>query len=55
MKLKMKIISGLNKLPYIKGIYQQNINLKRDACFPPGHYYSTIVSIDDAKKRESEI
>ncbi len=55
MALKTKIISILNRLPYIKGLYEENMNLKKNSCYVPGHYYSTIISVDEIKKREDEI
>jgi len=53
--MKKTIKSIINRLPYIKGLYSQVQNLNKNTCFPPGHYYSSIVSIEDIKKRESEI
>jgi len=55
MNLKRNLISILNKLPYIRGVYQENINLKKNSAFPPGHYYSTIICIEDIKNRQNEI
>lgn len=54
--LMKKIIKNIiNKLPYIKGLFAQVQNLKKNACFPPGHFYSSIVSVEDIKKRASTI
>lgn len=55
MNLKEKTISILNKLPYIKSLYQDKITFEKNSCFPPGHYYSTIVSVDEIKERQEEI
>lgn len=41
----------LNKLPYVKTLYKQGIN----CCHPNGHFYSPVFSIEDVKKRKSEI
>ena len=41
----------MNQLPYVRGLYQQT----RNAAYPNGHFYSPVVSIDEVKKRESEI
>lgn len=41
----------LNQFPYVKTLYRISLNSR----FPAGHYYSTVVSIDDIKKRELEI
>ncbi len=55
MKVKKRVKnlfkSVLNQLPYIKTLYKISLNSR----FPAGHYYSTVVSIDDIKKREPEI
>ncbi len=48
---KGKIKEILNKLPYVKTLYKQSIN----CCYPNGHYYSPVFSIEDVKKREVEI
>ena len=53
--MKNKIKSLLNKLPYIKGLYLENKSLKKNTCYVPGHYYSTVISIDEIKGREEEI
>ena len=55
MTLKKSIISRLNRLPYIKTLYQENSNFKKNCCFPAGHYYSTIISVEDIQARETEI
>jgi predicted O-methyltransferase YrrM len=55
MKLKTKIfnkIKGqLNKLPYIKPLYQQS----QQCLFPNGHFYSPVFNIAEVKKREDQI
>lgn len=43
--------SILNKFPYVKTLHKISLNSR----FPAGHYYSTVVSINDIKKRELEI
>jgi predicted O-methyltransferase YrrM len=52
----------LNSLPYLRGLnYQiQDLQLKVDeynknSCFPPGHFYSPIVSVEKVKENEREI
>ena len=55
MSLKKKIISILNKAPYIRGLYNESQHFKSNSCFPPGHFYSPIISVDDIRKRENEI
>ncbi len=53
--MKKTIHKIVNKLPYIRGLYSQVQNLKKNACYPPGHFYSPIVSVEDIKNRESDI
>lgn len=49
----LKIITKklLNKLPYVNTLYKTSLN----CVWPAGHYYSTVVSIDDIRKRKNEI
>jgi predicted O-methyltransferase YrrM len=51
MKVKKTIKNLINKLPYVKTLYKQSLN----SCHPNGHFYSPVISIEDVKKRESEI
>lgn len=55
MSIKKKIIKPikkvLNKLPYVNTLYKQSLN----CCYPNGHYYSPVFSIEDVKNREAEI
>ena len=53
--VKHKIIELLNKIPYVNNLYHLNLKFQSNSCFPPGHYYSPIVSVEDLKKREAEI
>lgn len=55
MTIKESLIKIINKLPYIRGLYQESVLYKKNSIFPPGHYYSPIVLVDDIKKREDEI
>ena len=62
MILKNSLHSLTNKLPYVRGLQQQNkilsrekMNFDKNCCHPPGHYYSTIISVENIKKREFEI
>lgn len=55
MNLKRKLIAIFNKLPNTRGVLQDFVNLKKNSCFPPGHYYSTIICVEDIKKRQNEI
>lgn len=55
MKVKKRVKnlfkSLLNHLPYVKTLYKISLNSR----FPAGHYYSTVISIEEIKKRELEI
>lgn len=51
MKAKELVQSFINKLPYIRGLYEQSLN----SNYPNGHFYSPVFSIEDVKKREQEI
>ncbi len=55
MALKKSLTGLLNKLPYIKGLHQERENFRKNAAFAPGHYYSTIVAVDEIRRREKEI
>lgn len=55
MKVKKALKNLINKLPYIRELYQEGIRYKTNSCFPAGHFYSPIVSVDNIKKREIEI
>lgn len=53
--MKQVIKNSINKLPYIRTIYSQLNFYRKNSLYPPGHFYSPIVSIDNIKGRESEI
>jgi predicted O-methyltransferase YrrM len=55
MTIKYRIIRLAAKLPYVGRLFQEHLDFKRNSCFPPGHYYSPIISIDDIRMRENEI
>lgn len=55
MILKQKLKSILNKLPYVRSLYHENMTFKKYLLFPPGHFHSTIISVDDVKKRQDKI
>lgn len=50
-QIKNSIKKFVNTLPYVKVLYQQSLN----SCFPNGHFYSPVISIEDIKVRENEI
>lgn len=45
----------INLFDYIKRLYRKYFKFKRNSCYPPGHYYSPIVSVEDVKKQEFKI
>jgi predicted O-methyltransferase YrrM len=53
--MRKSVQKFLNGLPYIRGLYAHYRNYNQNSCFPPGHYYSPIVSVDEVKAREQEI
>lgn len=53
--MKQLVHRLLNKLPHVRGLYQQVQSYKQNAHYPPGHFYSPIYSIEEIRKRESEI
>jgi predicted O-methyltransferase YrrM len=55
MKLRDKFIELLNKLPHIRFLHKELMHFKKNAYFPPGHYYSVIIDVEAIKKREKEI
>ncbi|MFK8060755.1 MAG: class I SAM-dependent methyltransferase [Polaribacter sp.] len=55
MGIKNKIKAVINKFPYIKSIYKDQQNFKKNACFPAGHFYSPIVNMDEIKSDQNRI
>jgi predicted O-methyltransferase YrrM len=53
--VKKTIKRVLNNLPYVKALYKENLNLKQNSCWFPGHFYSPVISIKDVENRQSEI
>ncbi len=45
----------LNKLPYVRTLYADVSEYKRNARYRPGHYYSPIVSVDEIKLNQERI
>lgn len=50
-KIKEKIKGYINKIPYVRTLYKQSLN----SCFPNGHFYSPVISIESVKKKEGQI
>jgi hypothetical protein len=51
-------INLLKKIPYFNKLYQTYIlglTLKQNSCYPPGHYYSAVPSLEAIKQRENII
>ena len=55
MKIKNKLKRIINRLPYIRALQQEIFDLKKNSCYPPGHFYSPVISIEDVRNRQSEI
>jgi len=53
--MKQSIKKIFNQLPYVKRLYRENELYRKNACYPPGHYYSPIISVEDIKAREFSI
>ncbi len=51
--MKKTIKNLLNKLPYIKGLHNDVLKYKKG--YPPGHYYSPVVSTEEIKENENKI
>jgi predicted O-methyltransferase YrrM len=45
----------MNELPYVKRLYRETELYKKNSYYPPGHYHSPIVSVDDIRSREASI
>jgi predicted O-methyltransferase YrrM len=55
MQLKQNIIDLLNTMPYIRGLHRKNKELVRYSMYPPGHFYSPIVSFEDIIERQDRL
>ena len=53
--MKGRIKSFINRLPYVRELYQQVQEFGKNSSYPAGHYYSPIVSVEDIKKRQDQI
>lgn len=53
--MKKNVKWFLNKLPYVKGLYQEHLRYYKNSCFEPGHFYSPIVDVEEVKKDEKRI
>lgn len=53
--MKNQLESFLNKLPYVRGLYQHKRNFVKNSCYSAGHYYSPIIDVDEIKRKENQI
>ena len=51
MTFKNRMINLIGQLPVLR----EYLNFKRNSCYPAGHYYSPVISVENIRKRESEI
>jgi len=45
--VKKTIKKVIDKLLYVKALKQEISNLKKNSCYPGGHFYSPVISIED--------
>ncbi len=55
MSFSNAIKSFINKLPHVRTLHAQTELFKKNSLFPPGHFYSPIVSVDEIRRREADI
>jgi predicted O-methyltransferase YrrM len=55
VKISKRIKKLLNKAPYVKVLYRENELYHKNACYPPGHFYSPIVSVEELVKDRERI
>jgi hypothetical protein len=53
--MKKYIKAALNKLPYVRTLYKANEKARRYSWYPPGHFYSPVISTDEISKRQNAI
>ena len=53
--MKQLVKNILNGIPYVRKLKERVDAYDANSCFPPGHFYSPIVSVEDIKQREDEI
>lgn len=54
-KLRKLYYRYLNRMPHVKKLQQQINDTNKNTCFPAGHYYSPIISVNEIREREAEI
>ena len=55
MSLRKTIKRLIKKATTLASTPAVGIKYNENSCFPPGHYYSPIVNVEEVKKREDEI
>ncbi len=55
MNLKRTAQRLIGRLPHIGKAYTENLQFRQNSCFPAGHFYSPIISVDEIKKKEGKI
>ncbi len=50
-RIKNNLKSFMNRLPYVRTLHELNSNSK----FPAGHYYSSVVSLEEMRIRQNEL
>jgi predicted O-methyltransferase YrrM len=55
MGFKNTVRALLNRLPYVRGLFEERENYRKNALYPAGHYYSPIISVDEVRRNEAAI
>lgn len=53
--IKSKIISALNRMPYVRTLKKKLDFYEQNLIFQPGHFYSPIINIEEIVGQEDEI
>ncbi len=53
--LRDRLVPIMNKLPYVRGLSKEVSTLRMNTRFAPGHFYSTIVSVEELRSRQDEL
>ena len=53
--MKAFLIKVINKIPYLCTLYSERVKFAKNCCFPPGHFCSIIIDVEDIKTRQNEI
>jgi predicted O-methyltransferase YrrM len=55
MDFKKVLIPFFNRISEVKELRQQKADLEKNSLFPPGHFYSPVVSVEEIEKRQAQI